>query len=48
MWRNGDFNVLTFTHSNTEIGTVDSLSTNLRFPIGGCVARSGRAFPSTG
>ena len=25
---------LTFTHSNTEIGKVDSISTNLRFPIG--------------
>ena len=34
IWKTGDFNVLTFTHSNTEIGKVDSISTNLRFPLG--------------
>ena len=33
VWKTGDFNVLTFTHSNTEIGKVDSISTNLRFPL---------------
>ncbi len=34
IWKTGDFNVLTFTHSNTEIGKIDSISTNLRFPLG--------------
>jgi tetratricopeptide (TPR) repeat protein len=34
LWKTGDFNVLTYTHSNTEIGTVDSISTNLRVPLG--------------
>ena len=32
LWHSGDFNVLTFTHSNTEIGQIDSISANLRFP----------------
>jgi tetratricopeptide (TPR) repeat protein len=35
LWRNGDFNVLTLTHGNTIIGTIDSVSANSRFPIGG-------------
>ena len=35
LWRNGDFNVLTFTHGNTIIGRIDSVSANSRFPIGG-------------
>jgi hypothetical protein len=35
LWRNGDFNVLTVTHGNTIIGTIDSVSANSRFPIGG-------------
>jgi len=34
LWKTGDFNVLTFTHSTTEIGRVDSISTNSRFPLG--------------
>ena len=35
LWHNGDFNVLTLTHGNTIIGTIDSVSANSRFPIGG-------------
>jgi hypothetical protein len=35
LWRNGDFNVLTLTHGSTIIGTIDSVSANSRFPIGG-------------
>src|SRR6267154_3003033 len=35
LWTTGDFNVVTFTHCNTEIGRIDSLSANSRFPIGG-------------
>ncbi|MBS0377083.1 MAG: SPOR domain-containing protein [Proteobacteria bacterium] len=34
-WLNGDFNVLTLTHGATEVGTIDSISYNTRFPIGG-------------
>jgi hypothetical protein len=35
LWTSGDFNVLTFTHGDTVIGRIDSISTNSRFPIGG-------------
>jgi tetratricopeptide (TPR) repeat protein len=35
LWHNGDFNVLTLTHGNTIIGTIDSVSANSRFPVGG-------------
>lgn len=35
LWTTGDFHVITLTHSDTEIGRVDSLSTNSRFPLGG-------------
>jgi tetratricopeptide (TPR) repeat protein len=35
LWHSGDFNVITLTHGNTEIGTIDSVSINSRFPIGG-------------
>ncbi|MBS0579516.1 MAG: SPOR domain-containing protein [Proteobacteria bacterium] len=35
LWRAGDFHVLTLTHSDTEIGRVDSISTNSRFPLSG-------------
>jgi len=35
LWRSGDFQIVTLTHSNTEIGKVDSISANTRFPIGG-------------
>ena len=35
LWREGDFNVLTLQHGDTEIGNIDSLSATLRFPLGG-------------
>jgi tetratricopeptide (TPR) repeat protein len=35
LWRKGDFNVLTLTHGNTEIGRIDSVAITSRFPIGG-------------
>ena len=35
LWSNGDFNVVTLTHGNTEIGRIDSASLTSRFPIGG-------------
>jgi hypothetical protein len=35
LWKSGDFNVITLTHSNTDIGTVNSISTNSRFPLSG-------------
>jgi hypothetical protein len=35
LWRSGDFNVLTLTHGNTEIGRVDSVNLTSRFPVGG-------------
>ena len=31
----GDFNVMTLQHGDTEIGRIDSLSVTLRFPLGG-------------
>jgi len=34
LWHNGDFNLLTFTHGNTQIGRIDSVSINSRLPIG--------------
>lgn len=33
LWRTGDFNVLTATYSNTEIGKVAGLSASSRFPV---------------
>ncbi len=35
MWTSGDFNILTFTYGNTEIGKIEALSASSRFPIGG-------------
>ena len=35
LWREGDFNVLTLQHGDTEIGNIDSASITLRFPLGG-------------
>jgi len=35
LFQASDFNVLTFTHSNTEIGRIDSISANSRFVITG-------------
>jgi hypothetical protein len=35
LWHEGDFNVLTLTHGNTEIGRIDSVSATSRFPVGG-------------
>lgn len=35
LWTSGDFDVLTLTHGNTEIGRIDSVSVNTRFPVAG-------------
>jgi hypothetical protein len=35
LWSNGDFNVVTLTHGNTEIGRIDSVSLTSRLPVGG-------------
>jgi len=35
LWTNGDFNVVTLTHGNTEIGRLDSVNLTSRFPVGG-------------
>jgi tetratricopeptide (TPR) repeat protein len=35
LWRTGDFNVIALNHGNTEIGRIDSISLNSRFPIAG-------------
>jgi hypothetical protein len=35
LWRTGDFNVITLTHGDTEIGRIDSVSLTSRFPVGG-------------
>lgn len=35
LWGNGDFNVITLTHGNTEIGRIDSASLTTRFALGG-------------
>jgi hypothetical protein len=35
LWHNGDFNLVSLTHGNTEIGRVDSVSLTSRFPLGG-------------
>jgi tetratricopeptide (TPR) repeat protein len=35
LWHKGDFNVITLTAGNTEIGRVDSAALTSRFPIGG-------------
>ena len=35
LWINGDFNVLTLTHGETEIGRIDSVSLTSRLPVGG-------------
>jgi tetratricopeptide (TPR) repeat protein len=34
LWSQGDFNVVTLTHGNTEIGRIDSVSLTSRFPLG--------------
>jgi len=35
LWSKGDFNVLTLTHGDTEIGRMDSVSLTSRLPVGG-------------
>ncbi|MBV8497042.1 MAG: tetratricopeptide repeat protein, partial [Gammaproteobacteria bacterium] len=35
LWHSGDFNVATLTFGNTEIGRLESLSFNSRFPLAG-------------
>jgi hypothetical protein len=35
LWRSGDFNILTFTYGDTEVGRIEALSASSRFPIGG-------------
>jgi tetratricopeptide (TPR) repeat protein len=35
LWRTGDFNILTFTYGNTEVGKIEALSASSRFPLGG-------------
>ena len=35
LWHEGDFNVLTLQHGDTQIGRLDSVSATLRFPLGG-------------
>jgi hypothetical protein len=35
LWRSGDFNILTFTYGDTEVGKIEALSASSRFPIGG-------------
>ena len=34
LWRTGDFNVLTASYSNTEIGKLVGISASSRFPLG--------------
>jgi hypothetical protein len=35
LWRSGDFNILTFTYGDTEVGRIEALSASSRFPMGG-------------
>jgi tetratricopeptide (TPR) repeat protein len=35
LWRPGDFNILTFTYGDTEVGKIEALSVSSRFPIFG-------------
>jgi tetratricopeptide (TPR) repeat protein len=35
LWRTGDFNILTFTYGDTEVGKIEALSASSRFPIAG-------------
>ncbi|MBS0365037.1 MAG: SPOR domain-containing protein [Proteobacteria bacterium] len=35
LWQADDFNVLTLTHGNTEVGRIDSAALTSRFPLGG-------------
>jgi len=35
LWSNGDFNVVTLTYGDTEIGRIDSVSLTSRLPVGG-------------
>jgi len=35
LWHEGDFNVVTLQHGDTQIGRLDSVSATLRFPLGG-------------
>ncbi len=35
LWHTGDFNVATLSYGNTEIGRVEAVSVNSRFPMGG-------------
>src|SRR5215469_8477819 len=34
-WVDGDFNVVTLQHGDTQIGRIDSISLTMRFPLGG-------------
>jgi hypothetical protein len=34
-WSQGDFNVVSLSHANTEIGLVDDVGLTSRFPVGG-------------
>lgn len=35
LWTSSDFNIMTLTYGNTEVGTIEALSASSRFPIGG-------------
>jgi tetratricopeptide (TPR) repeat protein len=35
LWSSGDFNILTLTYGNTEVGKIEALGVSSRFPIGG-------------
>jgi hypothetical protein len=35
LWRTADFNILTLTYGNTEVGKIEALGASSRFPIGG-------------
>lgn len=35
LWRTADFNILTLTYGNTEVGKIEALSASSRFPVGG-------------
>ncbi|HEX8809185.1 MAG TPA: hypothetical protein VF760_09340, partial [Xanthobacteraceae bacterium] len=42
LWSQGDFNVVTLTYGNTEIGHLDSASLTSRLPVGGAWRRAPR------
>jgi tetratricopeptide (TPR) repeat protein len=35
LWTSSDFNILTFTYGDTEIGNIEAVSASSRFPLGG-------------